>query len=278
MSEIFGPAQKTNFKYVSVYPSYYRQPGEIYPPDAIVCSKNGSFSLEIERYLGQSGADSAIILDKDEVFRDRYAPFVRYRNKHEFVDYTRPYVSALETTFLTPLSIGKKILNPGKKSNILGPIVAFLCCLTIFASFYIVVRDSKIIANSYKLICRSKNIRNYLNREEITFGKDEKDSTFKSLNKIARLREKIYARTLKSAIVSLTITITIVALSALAITAAIIGTYPLVIGAGIGIGLMALGLGIKTAVEWNGRLDRQNAKNILTETEHLRLMTRMKPV
>ena len=253
-------------------PNYYRPVGEFYPRTANILTEAGVFPLELETYLGQAGADSIKLLNRQNDLKDIYAPFVRYQKDLEFVDYTKPRVNAYYETFVVPASIGKKTLKSGKKANPLAPFISWIGGMVIFASLYVLVRDCKIILNSVKIIQKTKNYRKFITEEKNKNHEVLEDPVYHSLNKVLRLREKIYKRNLISAIVSVAMTVSIVALAVIAIGSAIAASYALLLGAAAGLGALLLGHCIKTIVEWKGRMDKKDANEILKCTEALRIV------
>lgn len=241
----------------TVNPSLYRRSSEIDP-----------HTNKILSYLGQAGADSVYILNltKPELFQV-YAPYVRSQNNDVFVDYTKPRINAFHDTFVVPKSLAKKTLKSGEKANQLASFVSLIAGTIIFASLYMVVRDCKIISNSRELIINSQKMKKFLDNSPEFID----DAIYKSLEKVAQLREIIYKRNHVSAIVSLAMTVTIIALSVFAIGAAIVGAYPLLIASTKIVGALLLGHCIKAIVEWKGRLDKQAAEEVLEQTEIFRL-------
>lgn len=255
---------------MGVNPCYYRQPEEFYPHDAIILTHAGTFPLELEHYLGKAGADSAYISKENGILKDIYAPFVRYDNGKEYVDYTKPSRDAYYKTYEKPVSIGKKTLKIGKNYNPIAPFISVIAGMIIFASLYILVRDCKIISNSTKLIQSSEYIQKFLEEAKNENPPVIYDPVYKSLEKVAQLREKIYVRNRFSAVVGLAMTITIIAASVIAIGAAIVGSHVVLIGTSAIVGTLFLSHCIKTIVEWKGRLDKRDSKEILNHTEALR--------
>lgn len=255
---------------MGVSPIYYRQADEIYPNNAIILTEMGTFPLEIEHYLGQTGADSVHILNRNHPLKNVYAPFVRYYKKHEFVDYSKPKILAFHQTFLLPAFLGKKNLKTSKKTNQIAPFISFIGGIIIFSSCYAIIRDCKIISNSVRLIQKSKNIQKFIAESKEENPEVIDDPIYQSLNKVTQLREKIYKRNLISGIVSVAMTTALVASSIIAIIAAIAGSHFVLIGAAaVGCSLL-LGHSIKSIIEWKGRLDKQPSKEILDLTEGLR--------
>lgn len=181
---------------MGVNPSYYRQAGEVYPHNAIFLTQFGTFPLGLEHYLGQGGADSVSILKRQDPLRQVYAPFVRYQNKKEFVDYTKPRVNAFYTTFVIPATLGKKTVKVGKQANSLAPFVSLIGGIIICASLYVLVRDAKIISNSIRMIQKSKSIQKYLADAKKALPSVIDDPVFQNLNKVAILERKFIKGTL----------------------------------------------------------------------------------
>lgn len=142
--------------------------------------------------------------------------------------------------------------------------------MIIFSSLYTILRDSKIIGNSIKLIQKSKNIQKFLEESKEESPAVIFDPIYQSLSKVIELREKMYKRNLKSAITSVAMTITLVASTLIAIAAAIAAAQALLIGASIVAGSLLAGHSIKCLIEWKGRLDKHNSREILVQTEYLR--------
>ncbi len=255
---------------MGVHPSYYRQADEIYPQDAIILTRGGTFPLQLEHYLGQAGADSISILNRIDAIKNNYDPFVRYQNKYQFVDYTKPRVNAFNDTFLLPSALGKKTLKR-KNPNPLAPFISLIAGAVIFASLYMIVRDCRIISNSYKLIKKSENIRRFLDEAKNENVQVNQDPVYKSLYRVAELREKIYKRNLISASISVAITVSLIAVSIFAVAAAVVMAYPLLIAASVVGGALLLGHGVKAIVEWKGRLDIKPSRQILENIEALRV-------
>lgn len=256
---------------MGVSPSYYRQLGELYPPNAIILTEVGTFPLELEHYLGQAGADSVTILNRQDHLKNIYFPFVRYQDKSEFVDYTKPRVLAFRETFVVPSSLGKRTLKTGKTANQLAPFISLISGALIYSSLYMLVRDCRIIANSIKLITKSKNIKKFLLDALKEDPQVQGDPAFKSLKKVTDLREKIYKRNLVSALISIAMTVSLIAGSIIALIAVIASAYPLLIGAAVITGSILLGHCIKAAIEWKGRLDKASSEEILEHNEVLRV-------
>lgn len=252
-------------------PAYYRQQDEFYHAHDIVFTKNGTFPIDIERYLGQAGADFVHGIGKSLTSETQYtyAPFVHVQNKHFFVDITKPTVKAFYETFTVPCSVGKKTFKTSKKPSQVMQLISVVGGLVIFASLYVFVRDTLKITNSFKMIQRGKNLQKFL---EGTRKEDEhvsKDPVFKSLSKIVGLREKMYKRNLISGVVGIALATAIVA-SMIFTTVVCFAAPPLIIPGLSLVGAALLSMSIKTCLEWSGRMDRTQAKKILDETEYLR--------
>lgn len=253
---------------MGVHPIYYRQSNDFYPQDAKIFTQKGAFPLELECYLGQAGADSVKILNHKDDLRNSYDPFLRYQKDYEYVDYTKPSTVAFHTTFIAPASFGKKTLK--SKGNKLAPYISLIAGIIIFASLYLLVRDCKTIINSVKLIQKSKYIQKFLSEVKDTTPGVALDPVYKNLYKVSSLREKIYKRNLISSVISLAMTVALIAVSLFAIVTAIMGAYPLLIGAAVTAGILVIGHCIKTIIEWKGRLDKGASKEILENTEALK--------
>lgn len=252
-------------------PAYYRQQDEFYHAHDIVLTKNGTFPIDIERYLGQAGADFVHGIGKSlsDQTQYTYAPFVHVQNKHFFVDITKPTVRAFYETFTVPCSVGKKTVKASKKPSQVMKLISVVGGLVIFASLYVFVRDTLKVTNSFKIIQRGKNLQKFLEGTRKEDKQVSKDPVFKTLAKIVGLREKMYKRNLISGLIGLALATAIVA-SMIFTTVVCFAAPPLIIPGLSLAGAALVGMCMKTSLEWNGRMDRAQAKNILDETEYLR--------
>jgi hypothetical protein len=257
---------------MGVIPNYYRPIGEFYPRTANILTEAGVFPLELETYLGQAGADSIKILNVKTPIKENYHPFVRYQNNLEFVDYTKPRISAYNETFVVPVSISKKTLKSGDKSNQLASFISLIAGVIIFSTLYTIVRDCKIILNAVKIIKKTNNYLKFISEEKNEHLLVLQDPIYQSLNKVLMYRKNIYTRNLISAVVNIAMSVSLLALSVIAIGAAIAASYVLLLGTAIGAGALFVGLCIKTVVEWKGRMDKKNANAILKNTEQLKIV------
>lgn len=257
---------------MGVIPNYYRPIGEFYPRTANILTEAGVFPLELETYLGQAGADSIKILNITDPIKENYVPFVRYQNNFEFVDYTKPRINAFHDTFVIPASIGKKTLKSGNKSRELAAFISLIAGVVIFTVSYAIVRDCKIILNSVKMIKKTRNYCKFISEEKNGNPLVIQDPIYQSLNQVLISRRRIYTRNLVSAVVNIAMSISLLALSVIAIGAAIATSYVLLLGTAIGAGAIFVGLCLKAVIEWKGRMDKKNAAKILRNTEQLKVV------
>lgn len=254
---------------MDIHPLYYRQQGEIYPPNTPILTKDGIFPIEIEYYLGQAGADAVfgVGIERSQDMQNVYAPFMNYNEKD--VEILKPKIEAFEQTFVIPISLGKKSYKAHKDLNCMR-LISLVGGIAIFAISYTFVRDFKTISHSMRVIKQTAYIQKFLSESNIDDHRVRKDPIYQKLYKILKLRTNIYKRHLVSSIISLAMTTMIVALSILAAISAGLGCFPLLAACLLSAGALIVGYILKCGLEWNGRMDRKNAYKILDKTESLR--------
>lgn len=240
---------------------------------AMTFTEEGTFNLEVEQLIGEAGADSATILD-EKVTIQNYKKFVHYHSpsKREYVDITAPETFAYYHTFLLPASLAQESENQTARS--LAPVVSLVAAVTLFASSYKLAKDIQTIKNANEQLKKTRDVKAIIKNVSIINPNQEKNHTYKSVSKIADLREEMYLKLRNSAIVSIALTIVIIASSIIAIVGACIALYPLLIASVSVAGAAITAHLIKSLIEHKNRTLHSIATQTIAETEFLRKVRR----
>lgn len=253
----------------------YRKAGETYPENTVTLTPLGTFHIDIEQFLGQAGADSVVVLEKNDI-KSYYYSFIRLHEKsnRDYVDYTKPKVRAYYSTFICPLTLGKGVVKETKNSRrSLTPVMTFIASIFTYITSYFIVRDVLTISNSKKILRRVVNIKHLLLEARRENPKISQDPIYKSIEKVVLERAKIYRRNFVSAIFNIALITAAVASAVLVIIGACVPVPPLMVAGTIIVGTIIVSKAIKAIAEANSRLDRPSFEAILEQTEILRMET-----
>jgi hypothetical protein len=260
--------------YKTYFNDYYRR--ESLPPYANTFTPSGRHPLVLEHYIGRSGADALQILKPYKAYDlvlnpETYARFERtHRITHKrYSDFNAPQAAAVSYTYLFPVILYKNKLKSNGSSDKLARFIAMVAGFFLFLGAYTMVRDIRSIINSNKVIKLSQGIKNSLDAIKQNNPDVEIDAIFRTLHNLSQVREKVYRKERIRSIINLSLTITLIAASMIAVVAAVAAANLLALVAVAVAGVMVLAVGAKAVVEWENRLVKKEGKEILGNTEFL---------